>query len=83
MSDSKRTESADTAVSITVATVVKSCRGVYIGISDDYGFSFDGGTTFVTFTGCVAGTILPIKASAARKSSDSSAPVAGAIVFLY
>lgn len=83
MSDSRRVESATSAASITVATAVKSCRGVWIGISDDYEFSFDGASTWVQFNSCVAGTIIPITASAARKASDDTAPVSGAIVFLY
>lgn len=69
-------------VSIEVATVVPTCRAVYIGVAGNYDFTFDGGTTWVLFSGCAAGSILPIAASGAR-DADDSAPEAGDIVFLY
>lgn len=83
MAESRRIESAQTWLAVTVNTAVATARGVYIGISDDYDFTADGTTTWVKFTGCVAGSVLPLAATGARKNSDSSAPAAGAIVFLY
>lgn len=75
-------EPAKDAVAVTVATVQPTCRGVYIGVAGDYEFSFDGATTWISFLGCVAGSVLPIAASGAR-DADDSAPDAGDIVFLY
>jgi hypothetical protein len=57
-------------------------RGVYVGVSQSLDFSFDG-TTWITFSGCVAGTILPIQVVGARKTAGSAAPDAGDVVFLY
>lgn len=76
-------EPATNWVSITVNTVVPTARAVYIGVAGNYDFSFDGTTTWVEFTGCAAGSILPLAATAARDSADDSAPAAGEIVFLY
>ena len=76
-------EPATKWVSITVNTVVTTARAVYIGVAGNYDFSFDGAVTWVQFTGCAAGSILPIAATAARDSSDDSAPSSGEIVFLY
>jgi len=83
MSDVRRIEAATSWASITVNTAVNICRGVYIGTAADYDFSFDGATTWVKFTGCVAGSILPIAASGVRVNAGGGAPAAGAIVFLY
>jgi len=76
-------EPAKTWAAVTVNTVLPTARAVYIGISGDYDFSFDGATTWVQFTGCVVGSILPIAATAVRDSADDSAVATGAIVFLY
>lgn len=76
-------EPAKSALSITVNTVKPTARAVYIGVSGNYDFSFDGAATWVEFTGCVVGSILPIAATAARDAADDSAPAAGEIVFLY
>lgn len=82
MSDSKRVESATQAVSITVNSVVNVCRGVYIGVADSYDFTLDG-TTWVQFSNCAAGSIIPLAASGARHATGDTAPDAGDIVFLY
>ena len=69
--------------SITVATATATkCRAVWIGTTQSLDFSFDG-TTWVTFQGATAGTILPIQVVGARKTAASAAPTAGDIVFLY
>jgi hypothetical protein len=75
--------SAVGAKSITVATAThEPCRGVYIGTSQslDLNFAIDG---WVTFAGCVAGTIIPVSVIGARKTAASAAPDAGDVVFLY
>lgn len=70
-------------VSITVATADRyRCRGVWIGTSQSLDFSFDG-TTWVTFQGATAGTIIPIQVVGARKTAGAAAPTAGDVVFLY
>lgn len=70
------------AVAITLATATYAqSRGVYIGVSGDYDFSFDG-STWILFTGCVAGTVLPIQVFGGRHAADT-APDAGDLVFLY
>lgn len=77
------TSSGRNAASITVNTALAPiCRGVYIGVSQSLDFSFDR-STWVTFSGCVAGTVLPIQVVGARKTSGSAAPDAGDVVFLY
>ena len=76
-------DSADVGVSITTNTTVHSrTRGVWIGVSQSLDFSFDG-TTWVVFSGCIAGTVLPIQVYGARKTAGSAAPTAGDVVFLY
>lgn len=76
-------EPARSATSVTVNTVLPTARAVYVGVAGNYDFSFDGATTWIEFQGCAAGSILPLAATAARDSSDDSAPAAGEIVFLY
>lgn len=77
------TRPAVDAISVTVNTATFSiCRGVWIGVSQSLDFSFDG-TNWVTFAGCVAGTVLPIQVVGARKTSGSAAPDAGDVLFLY
>jgi hypothetical protein len=73
---------ATSFVDVTVNTAVKRCRAVYIGTSQDLDFSVDG-TTWVTFQGCVVGSILPISVSAARKTAGAAAPTTKDVVFLY
>ena len=75
-------KSAVAATDITVTTAVPVCRGVYIGTSQDLDFSFDG-KTWVTFQGCVVGSILPISVVAARKTAGAAAPTTRDVVFLY
>lgn len=76
-------DSARKAVSITAATADRDrCRGVWIGTTNDYDFSFDG-TNWVLFKGCSAGSCLGIQVVGARINSGSAAPSAGDIVFLY
>lgn len=83
MSDSKRLESAYSCTAVTVNTVLPTCRGVYIGITGDYDFSFDGAVTWTKFTACQNGSVLPLNATAARANSGGGAPATGSIVFLY
>lgn len=77
------TASAFSAVSITsnVATVSRS-KGVWIGTTQSLDFSFDG-TTWVTFQGATAGTVIPIQVVGARITSGTANPNAGDVVFLY
>jgi len=83
MADAHRIESGVSALAITVNTVVGTCRGVYIGVTGDYDFSFDGTSTWVTFKNCQNGSVLPIAATAARANSGGGAPATNAIVFIY
>lgn len=78
------TRSALYGVSVTSnsLTTYDRCRGVYIGTSQSLDFSFDG-STWVTFQGCVAGTVIPIEPIAARITSGTASPAAGDVVFLY
>ena len=72
------------AVSVTSnsITTYDRSRGVYIGVSQSLDFCFDG-VNWVTFSGCVAGSVLPIQVIGARKTSGSASPTAGDVVFLY
>jgi len=75
--------SGSSAVSITAATATADrSRGVWIGVTQDLDFCFDG-TTWVLFKACPAGSMLPLQAVGARKNSGSAAPDAGDVVFLY
>lgn len=67
---------------VAVTTAQRRCRAVYIGTSQDLDFSIDG-SVWVTFQGCLAGSILPISVVAARKTSGSAAPTTKDVVFLY
>jgi|TARA_R110002020_G_scaffold1935_1_gene8850 hypothetical protein len=62
-------------------TTNDECRAVYIGASGNYEFYVNG--EWVKFVGLNAGSILPIRATGARHSSDDSAPDAADINFLY
>lgn len=75
---------AQGAVSVTSnsLTTYDRCRAVYIGTSQSVDFSFDG-STWVTFQGLVAGTVLNAQVVAARVTSGGGGPAAGDIVFLY
>lgn len=74
-------ETASKAVSITVNTAAQApCRAIFIGVAGNYDFHVDGG--WVLFSGCTAGSVLPVRAIGARHADDS-APDAGDILFLY
>ena len=61
------------AVSVEVATTtLDPCRAVYCGVG-----------SWVHFKAIPVGTVLKVCAEGARDQSDSSAPAAGEIVFLY
>jgi hypothetical protein len=83
------TQPSDFAVSITDNNATHSqCRGVYVGTTqsiDLYVQNDFSDTSFgwITFSNVNAGSILPIMAKGARKTSDTSAPSAGDVVFLY
>ena len=69
------------SITTTSATTYNRCRAVYIGTSQDIDFTFDG-TSWVKFQGCVAGTVIPIQAIGARKTTGPAACDAGDILFL-
>lgn len=76
-------QSATSAVSITSnASSYPTARAVWIGTTQSDDFSFDC-STWVTFQGATAGTLLPFQVCGARITSGSAAPVAGDVVFLY
>jgi len=82
MSNNQSIEPAQGASSITVNTADRPrCKGVFIGVAGDYDFNFNG-TDWIAFTGCVAGSVLPISVVGARHNSGGTAPDAGDIVFL-
>ena len=62
-------------------TTNDECRAVYIGASGSYEFYVNG--AWIAFAGLNAGSILPIRATGARHTSDDSAPDAADINFLY
>jgi hypothetical protein len=75
--------SAAKAVSITDANATHpATKGVYIGTGESYDFSFDG-STFVTFSNCPEGAVLPLRVVGVRKTSGGAAPSSGDIAFLY
>lgn len=67
---------------VTSAATLNRTRAVYVGVAGNYNFTFDG-TNWIAFTGCVAGSVLPLQVLGARHNADSSAPDAGDIVALY
>lgn len=81
---------SDTSVSsgYNAATIVDTnvthprCRGVWIGTTQSLDFSFDG-STWVTFQGATAGTVIPLQVVGARITAGSASPNSGDIVFLY
>jgi len=76
-------KAAGSAVSITDALATHArCRGVWVGTTQSLDLSLDG-STWVTFQGAVAGTIISAQAVGARKTTGSAAPDAGDVVFLY
>lgn len=78
------TSSGVGAVSVTSnsATTYNRSRAVYIGTSQSLDFSFNG-TTWITFQGCTAGSMLPLEAVGARITAGSASPNAGDVVFVY
>jgi hypothetical protein len=77
------TYSAINGVSITTANATYDrCRGIWIGTTQSLDFSFDG-TTWVTFQGCAAGSLLPFQVVGARKTTGSADPSANDVIFLY
>lgn len=79
--ETQKTVPATIATSIaTNATGQNPSRGIFIGVAGDYDFYVNG--SWVAFTGCVAGSVLPIVATGARDNGDQSSPAAGEIVFL-
>ena len=77
------TVSAQQAVSITDAAATHNrTRAVWIGTTQSLDFSFDG-STWVTFQGATAGTVIPVQIVGARVTSGAAAPSAGDVVFLY
>jgi len=76
--------SASQAVSITDnATTHGYTKAVWVGTSQSIDLYVVQTGAWVTFQGAVAGTLIPIQVSGARKTSGSAAPSAGDIVFLY
>ena len=72
---------SDFAVNITTATATFApCRGVYVGISQQFDFNING--SWIPFNNLPAGVVLPIRAAGARDSGDA-APDSGQIIFLY
>jgi len=74
------TQSKGVGITVVTATA-EPCQAVYVGVAANYDFCFDG-TNWIAFTGCIAGSLLPIQVKGARVSGGAS-PGAGAIVFLY
>lgn len=80
---SDRLASAINGISVTDNAATHAvCRGVWIGTTQSMQFSFDG-STWVTFQGATAGTIIPVMVVGARITSGAAAPASGDIVFLY
>lgn len=84
------TQPADTCISITDALATHDeCRGIFVGTTQSIDLYVQNVLTnagtygWVTFAGATAGTILPIMAKGARKTSGAAAPDAGDIIFLY
>lgn len=73
--------SVNKAVNITDnSTTHPICRGIYIGVADDYKFYING--EWITFYNTIDGSVLPFRATGASHS-DGSAPGSGDIIFLY
>lgn len=82
------TQPSDVIVVITDAlTTHAECRGIFIGTTqslDLYVMTDATGTyAWVPFVGATAGTVLPVMAKGARKTSGSAAPDSGDVLFLY
>ncbi len=78
----KATHSAENAVSISdTNTTHGNCRGVWVGTTQSIDLYVAG--AWITFQGATAGTVIPVCATGARKTSGAAAPTAGDIVFLY
>jgi len=70
------------AVSVEVATATLSpSRAIYVGVAGNYEFNIAG--SWIHFKAIPVGTVLKVCAEGARDQSDSTAPAAGEIVFLY
>ena len=82
------TQPSDTCISITDNNATHTeCRAVFIGTTQSIELyvvtDFAGTYGWVPFISATAGTIIPVMANGARKTSGSAAPTAGDIVFLY
>ena len=70
------------ATSVEVATAtLDPCRAIYCGVAGNYEFNVGG--SWIHFKAIPVGTVLQVCAEGARDQSDSSAPAAGEILFLY
>ena len=70
------------ATSVEVATAtLDPCRAIYCGVAGNYEFNVGG--SWIHFKAIPVGTVLQVCAEVARDQSDSSAPAAGEILFLY
>lgn len=80
----KGTFAAENAIPVTSNSlaIYERSRAVWIGTSQNLDFSFDG-ITWITFQGCVAGSILPIQVIGVRITAGGANPTAGDINFLY
>ena len=75
--------SAVDAVSVTASSAdQQKSRGVWIGVTQSLDFCFDG-TTWLTFKGCTAGTLLPLQVVGARKTAAGAAPTSADVILLY
>lgn len=68
-----------TAITANTTTASESAA-IYVGVAGNYEFYVNG--AWVHFKAVPAGTVLRVRATGARDQGDSSAPVAGEIVFL-
>tara|TARA_B100001094_G_scaffold38736_1_gene33150 strand:- start:760 stop:1020 length:261 start_codon:yes stop_codon:yes gene_type:complete len=73
------TPAASATVINDTNTTHDESRSIYVGADDDYQFYINGG--WITFTGILAGSVLPIRATGAKTSGGSATGTA--IIFLY
>lgn len=64
-------------------TTNDECRAIRVGVSAATDFDFYVGGSWASYGACQPAELIPIHATGARKSADSSAPSQGEIVFLY